>query len=191
MFEPTFKSALVFSVDDLPDWAPNIFAERDRDGYTHGECLLVLHDGKVTEHWDGGEPEDASFGRDWSWIPPTIDTAYKAGVTDGLAQAACAASKADTGHSVSGPFSAFPDALIPTTLAEALDLLEETRSLLADECRQRANLMNLRVEEFNAALKAELDRRVAAGDFAYGTPPKDPLEAVKNFTVVWLDKPPT
>ncbi len=39
-------------------------------------------------------------------------------------------------------FAAFPDAPVPTTLRGALDMLEETRRLLAEECRQRAEVQD-------------------------------------------------
>lgn len=48
-------------------------------------------------------------------------------------------------------FDAFPDAPVPTTLPEALALLEETRRLLAEECRKRATI------------EAEHEQVVAAG----------------------------
>lgn len=38
------------------------------------------------------------------------------------------------------PMPAFPEAPMPKTMREALSMLEETRRLLAEECRQRAAL---------------------------------------------------
>lgn len=42
--------------------------------------LVVEHDGKVIFYqFDGGEPEDQTFGRDLSWITTIINRAYKIG----------------------------------------------------------------------------------------------------------------
>ena len=38
----------------------------------------------IEEHADGGEPEDQSFGRDWSWVPEALEQAYKYGLEDGI-----------------------------------------------------------------------------------------------------------
>lgn len=34
-------------------------------------------------HCDGGEPEDQTLGRDWSWVGGALDEAYQSGLTDG------------------------------------------------------------------------------------------------------------
>ncbi len=66
-----------------------IIASKDApnfDGYDddYSSTLLMISDGKVIlQQSDGGEPEDASFGRDWSWVAPAIEAAYKLGLTDG------------------------------------------------------------------------------------------------------------
>ena len=45
--------------------------------------MKVIHNGKVIEeYYDGGEPEDNSFVRDWSWVPDAIEKAYKLGIED-------------------------------------------------------------------------------------------------------------
>jgi hypothetical protein len=45
---------------------------------------ITWPDGKQEEHYDGGEPEDNSFGRDWHWVPSTIQEAFEAGVKVGV-----------------------------------------------------------------------------------------------------------
>lgn len=52
----------------------------------HGErtTLTVTYDGvPLAEHWDCGEPEDNSFGRDWSWVPDLIEQVYEIGLAEG------------------------------------------------------------------------------------------------------------
>lgn len=64
-----------------------IIDEKDEDGNDMPDGrsrLLVFRDGKkVAEHWDGGEPEDQFFFRDWSWVPSALEQAYKWGQEDG------------------------------------------------------------------------------------------------------------
>lgn len=46
--------------------------------------LVISHNGRtIAIHADGGEPEDATFGRDFSWIGDAIESAYEAGLADG------------------------------------------------------------------------------------------------------------
>ena len=48
------------------------------------EIMTIEHKGKEVErHYDGGEPEDSSFRRDWSWVAGSIKKAYKLGFKDG------------------------------------------------------------------------------------------------------------
>ena len=37
---------------------------------------VFRNDVKILEEWDGGEPEDNSFDRDWSWVQTAIEDAY-------------------------------------------------------------------------------------------------------------------
>ncbi len=53
------------------------------------ECskLTVVHNGKeVLEAYDGGEPEDRYFFRNFGWVPEAIEKAYALGVEDGRAK---------------------------------------------------------------------------------------------------------
>lgn len=53
----------------------------DDDRYR--STMRIVHQGKVIqEETDGGEPEDNSFTRDWSWVPAAIEKAYALGVED-------------------------------------------------------------------------------------------------------------
>jgi hypothetical protein len=46
--------------------------------------LVILRNGQeINRYCDGGEPEDSSFCRDWSWVPTALEEAYKFGVEDG------------------------------------------------------------------------------------------------------------
>jgi len=57
------------------DWGDNEYRRR----------LVISHDGtQLSEHYDGGEPEDNSFGRDWSWIKGELEKAYALGLKDGV-----------------------------------------------------------------------------------------------------------
>ena len=54
----------------------------DDDRYR--STLTVEHNGAtVLNKCDGGEPEDNSFARDWSWVPGAIRRAYELGFADG------------------------------------------------------------------------------------------------------------
>lgn len=53
------------------------------DGYELREMLEIYHNGKcILTEYDGGEPEDNSFARDWNWIQFALQEAYKLGVKD-------------------------------------------------------------------------------------------------------------
>lgn len=55
----------------------------DCDQYTR--VLQVWHEGKVLfEECDCMEPEDATFGRDLSWVPKLLTDVYKLGQKDGF-----------------------------------------------------------------------------------------------------------
>lgn len=46
--------------------------------------LIVKRHGKmILKQYDGGEPEDNTFYRDWSWVESIIEKAYKFGLEDG------------------------------------------------------------------------------------------------------------
>lgn len=50
--------------------------------------LTVHHDGElIAEHYDRGEPEDNSFGRDYAWIGPLLEQVYALGIKVGWAEA--------------------------------------------------------------------------------------------------------
>lgn len=44
--------------------------------------LIITDDDGESEHWDGGEPEDNSFLRDWSWVADELRNAYEQGKKD-------------------------------------------------------------------------------------------------------------
>ncbi len=58
----------------------------DEDGEElrdYREALVIEIDGEKTYHYDGGEPEDFSFGRDLRWVAPALLQAYQQGLKDG------------------------------------------------------------------------------------------------------------
>lgn len=58
--------------------------ESDDDGWNYRQHLVIeRHGEEVARHCDGGEPEDQSFGRDWSWVEGALRQAYAFGVEDG------------------------------------------------------------------------------------------------------------
>ena len=61
-----------------------LIMEVEDNEYEPRSVLVVKRNGEeVKRFYDGGEPEDNSFGRDWSWVPDMIEKAYKWGVEDG------------------------------------------------------------------------------------------------------------
>ncbi len=48
-------------------------------------CLIKIENGNIEVlGFDGGEPEDQLFSRDWSWVLPALQEAYNAGKKDAL-----------------------------------------------------------------------------------------------------------
>lgn len=45
--------------------------------------LVIEDDEGVRGYIDRGEPEDNSFGRDWSWVGVELIKAYEQGLKDG------------------------------------------------------------------------------------------------------------
>ena len=84
------------SPDNLPDWLdPEVttlgddaiyaLKRREIDG---GDVLAIkIGDDKWVET-DMGAPEDATFNRDWGWVPQIIRRAYEQGCADERARAA-------------------------------------------------------------------------------------------------------
>lgn len=50
----------------------------------HSNRLVINSDEGEREYWDGGEPEDNSFIRDWAWVESELQTAYAQGIQDAL-----------------------------------------------------------------------------------------------------------
>ena len=63
----------------LPDWSD---VYDDWNPYWVGVWMFV--DGVATKliGSDGGEPEDQTMGRDWSWVVPALNEAYRLGVVN-------------------------------------------------------------------------------------------------------------
>ena len=58
--------------------------EEEVGKYEDRTVMIVHHKGEeISRHYDGGEPEDNTFYRDWNWVPGAIENAYKLGVQDG------------------------------------------------------------------------------------------------------------
>lgn len=56
-------------------------SDPERDYRT--ELQIVVNGKVVEEHWDGGEPEDNLFCRDWAWVPTALENAFKLGAEYG------------------------------------------------------------------------------------------------------------
>lgn len=81
---PTMKLAVVSSADELPAWLDPDFATELRemlstDWDSRSAMILRFDDGPPEVHMDGGEPEDATFDRDYAWVEDAIRRAYAAG----------------------------------------------------------------------------------------------------------------
>lgn len=88
MNTPTFKCEYVNFKNPqtwLDEDTRQEFLEDDID-YT--QSLAIKCGDEVMIHSDGGEPEDNSFTRDWSWVKGVIEKAYAQGRKDALAEEA-------------------------------------------------------------------------------------------------------
>ena len=54
------------------------------DNDYRSQLIITDNDGE-REYWDGGEPEDNLFYRDWYWVYTELEKAYKTGLADGKA----------------------------------------------------------------------------------------------------------
>lgn len=65
-----------------------VVEDRCNSKYKDGrqELIIYINDQEVISHLDGGEPEDQSFNRDWSWIKGELERAYETGRQDIMAQ---------------------------------------------------------------------------------------------------------
>lgn len=64
--------------------------EYSGDENSYGEWrgkLTITYDNGVSEYYDSSEPEDASFGRHYSWIESELRRAYSVGYSDGIKDA--------------------------------------------------------------------------------------------------------
>lgn len=60
-----------------------VILEDLKDNWQPQTVLKVFHNDKlIMEHYDGGEPEDNMFSRDWNWVPSAIETVYNLGRED-------------------------------------------------------------------------------------------------------------
>lgn len=67
------------------DWAVYGYKPSEDDGWC--TFLVISRNGKVTDvRSDATEPEDATFGRTFSWVAEEIESAYEAGLADGAKQ---------------------------------------------------------------------------------------------------------
>ena len=55
----------------------------DKDSWNYRTKMTITDDTGEREYYDGGEPEDNSFGRDWSWVTTELQKAYEQGLVDG------------------------------------------------------------------------------------------------------------
>lgn len=63
-----------FAHHNVESYVVNLLRKHDTS------VLFILIDGAIQSYWtDRGEPEDNSFGRDWSWVAPALEQAYETG----------------------------------------------------------------------------------------------------------------
>jgi hypothetical protein len=55
------------------------------DGEERTKLIITWDNGQTEYHYDGGDPEDNSFGRDYAWVCEAIERAYNEGYMKGLA----------------------------------------------------------------------------------------------------------
>lgn len=84
LVQPTMKLAVVSSADELPAWLDPDFAAELREMFPPGHhnpsaMILRFDDGRTEVHMDGGDPEDATFDRDYAWVEDALRRAYAAG----------------------------------------------------------------------------------------------------------------
>lgn len=60
----------------------NVKVEPVPDSHKYRSRLVIMDTSGEREYWDGGEPEDNSFGRDWNWIEGELLAAYEQGKRD-------------------------------------------------------------------------------------------------------------
>src|ERR1051326_448700 len=60
----------------------NVRVEPIENDYNYRNRLVITDASGERDHWDGGEPEDNSFNRDWSWVADELRNAYMQGVNE-------------------------------------------------------------------------------------------------------------
>ncbi|HEX7330353.1 MAG TPA: hypothetical protein VF290_02570 [Pyrinomonadaceae bacterium] len=64
------------------DMPYNVKVELIENDYNYRSRLIITDDSGERDHWDGGEPEDNSFNRDWAWVAEELRAAYEQGKKD-------------------------------------------------------------------------------------------------------------
>ncbi len=67
-----------FGWDDLPSDVKAL-ETKPYDASNRGVLVIRWPEDSPEVRWDGGEPEDQSLFRDWSWVERAIKRAYEAG----------------------------------------------------------------------------------------------------------------
>jgi hypothetical protein len=60
----------------------NVKVEPVPDNTDYRNRLVITDDAGERDYWDGGEPEDNSYIRDWSWVADELKSAYEQGRKD-------------------------------------------------------------------------------------------------------------
>ena len=80
-----YEVELITRLEQLPK---ELWDAYDWELTNHRHVLLIKLNGKIIQsECDGGEPEDQSFLRDWSWVKIALLEAYKIGKIEGLTEA--------------------------------------------------------------------------------------------------------
>ena len=63
--------------------AYNVRVEPVENDYNYRSRLTITDSSGERDYWDGGEPEDNSFNRDWNWVEGELRAADEQGKRDG------------------------------------------------------------------------------------------------------------
>lgn len=77
------------SLEDDMGYRAEYRRPKEDEDFSKYTTVLAIDDGGAERiYCDGGEPEDQTFYRDWSWVKDELERAYAAGLRDGATKEA-------------------------------------------------------------------------------------------------------